>query len=68
MDAIKPWYFSRTIWAAAVAGLAALASMAGLPTGDLDKAALTDHILQLIGAAAAIAAALGRLAARSRIG
>lgn len=68
MDETKPWYMSRTIWASLVAISAAAAGMAGVPVGGAEQAAIADAALQIVTAAAGLAAILGRLAAKSRIG
>jgi hypothetical protein len=63
----KPWYLSRTIWAALVTVAAALCGLFGLPMIEEDTEALVDLILQAVATLAGIAAILGRLDARSRI-
>jgi len=64
----KPWYFSRTIWAALITVAAAGAGLAGLTITDADQTLLTDSILQAIAAAGGVLAIIGRLAAKNRIG
>lgn len=64
----KPWYLSRTIWAALITVVAAGAGLVGLTISDTDQALLTDSILQAITALGGILAIIGRLAATNRIG
>lgn len=64
----KPWYLSRTIWASIVTILTGAAGLTGLPLDGLDNAALTDTLLQAIGAVAGLIAIFGRLSAKQRIG
>jgi hypothetical protein len=68
MDAFKPWYFSRTIWASAIAVIATLANALGFPLDAADASALPDAILQAIAAVAGVVAILARLSASMRIG
>ncbi len=68
MQDIKPWYVSRTIWASFVMVAATLSGALGLPVEDADAEAAVDAILQIVAAAAGIAAIVGRIRARSRIG
>lgn len=68
MTHVKPWYASRTIWASIVAVLASAAGLAGIEVAQGDAAMLTEGIMNLIAAAGAIIAVIGRIAARSRIG
>lgn len=67
MEQVKPWYLSRTIWASLVAVAASVAAMLGIAIDDTDAGALAERLAQAVGAVAAIAAILGRIAARSRI-
>lgn len=64
----KPWYFSRTIWAALITIAASGAGLAGLAISDTDQVLLTDTVLQAVTALAGVVAIIGRLAARDRIG
>jgi hypothetical protein len=64
----KPWYLSRTVWAAVVTILVALLGLLGVPTDGFDDAAFVDTLLQAATAVAGVVALLGRLAARARIG
>ena len=68
MEDVKPWYVSRTIWASIVMVAATVSAVLGFPVEDADAAALIDTIMQGVAATAGIAAIVGRLAARSRIG
>jgi len=68
MEQSKPWYSSRTIWASLVTVAAALAALAGVPLAEDDQAMLTETILQSIAALGGLAALVGRLVAKSRIG
>lgn len=68
MTTSKPWYLSRTIWAALITIAAAGAGLADLTIDATDKALLTDTVLQAVTALAGIVAIMGRLAARDRIG
>lgn len=68
MTDIKPWYFSRTIWASLVTVLLAGGNIAGLRLDGIDEGALTDTLLQVVTAVAGTVAIVGRFSARSRIG
>lgn len=68
MTQVKPWYASRTIWASIIAILASAAGLAGIEIAQDDAALLADGIMNLIAAAGAIIAVIGRIAARSKIG
>lgn len=50
----KPWYLSKTIWGALVSVAATLAAMLGLPVDAGGQAALTEAILQMVSAVAAL--------------
>jgi hypothetical protein len=67
MEELKPWYMSRTIWGGLVAAGAAFGGLFGLSLEGADQAALTEALLQAVGAAGAVVAILGRLAATSRV-
>jgi hypothetical protein len=67
MVADKPWYMSRTIWAALIAVLSASGGLIGVPIDDVDQAALLDTALQLVSALAGAGAVVGRLVAKNRI-
>lgn len=68
MMAMKPWYLSRTVWAAIVTILMALLGLAGVSLDGFEDAALVETLLQAATAIAGVVALLGRLVARSRIG
>ncbi|QDZ01127.1 hypothetical protein FQ775_12480 [Nitratireductor mangrovi] len=68
MNASKPWYLSRTIWASVVTVATASASLIGIPLGGIDDAVLVDTILQAITAISGILAVMGRLSATTKIG
>lgn len=68
MEATKPWYRSTTIWAAVVAVLATAAGALGMQAEEGELNALVDALTQVVAAAGAIAAVIGRIVARSRIG
>ena len=68
MDAKKPWYLSRTVWASIVTVLAAGAGLVGLPLAESEHEAVAETLLQLATAAAGAVALYGRLSARNRIG
>ncbi len=68
MNETKPWYLSRTIWAAIVTVLTAGAGLLRLPVDGVDNGALVDAVLQAVTAIAGVVALLGRLDARERIG
>ena len=68
MQATKPWYLSKTIWASIVTVLTGVGGIFGLPTAGIDNAALTETILQAIAALSGLIAIFGRLSARDRIG
>ncbi len=66
-DQTKPWYLSRTIWAALVTIAAGGLGLAGLTVDDLDQNLLVEAVLQAVTAIAGVVALLGRLSARDRI-
>ena len=68
MTGIKPWYLSRTIWAALVTIGTSLFGLLGLQTGAIDNGALTDLVLQLVTGAMGVVAIFGRLSASQKIG
>ena len=63
----KPWYLSRTVWAAIVTIVAAVLGLFGLPLDDLDQTATVEALLQVATAIAGLVALLGRLVATTRI-
>lgn len=68
MDEIKPWYLSRTIWAALLVVVSVVAAAFGIPLEQGETDAIAEAVLQVIAAVAGVAALLGRLFARARIG
>ena len=68
MNETKPWYLSRTIWASLVTVALALSGLLGLPVHDLDGNLLAEALVEAATALAGIAAVIGRLSARDRIG
>lgn len=63
----KPWYLSRTIWAALVALLFPVATFFGWTTELVDQQSLADTLMQLAAAIAGVVAIFGRMKATSRI-
>ena len=59
----KPWYLSRTIWGSLIAVAAALGSILGISLDQAIQTELVDIVVQLAGAAGALVAIYGRLAA-----
>lgn len=68
MNATKPWYLSRTVWASLVTIVTAAAGLIGVPVAGIDNVALTDTILQAISALSGLIAIFGRLSATDKIG
>ena len=68
MNSVKPWYLSKTIWAALVSIAATFGSALGMPVDQAASEGLVEAILQLVSAGAGAVAILGRMTARSRIG
>lgn len=64
----KPWYLSRTIWAALVTIALSVLGMFGMSMNGVDDAALVEAIVQAATAVAGVVALVGRLFAQSRIG
>lgn len=67
MTTIKPWYLSKTIWAALVTILTSIAGLIGLPVALIDNGALADAIIQGITAIMGMIAIFGRVNAREKI-
>lgn len=67
MTDTKPWYLSKTVWAAIVSVLATLSSMLGMPLPSGSSEVLTDAILQLVAAIAGLFSIFGRMTAKTRI-
>lgn len=68
MTDTKPWYLSRTIWAALVTILTAGLGLFGVSLADVDQNTLVEALLQSVTAVAGLVALVGRLSAKSRIG
>jgi VIT1/CCC1 family predicted Fe2+/Mn2+ transporter len=67
MITAKPWYFSKTIWAAIVTIVTSIAGLFGLPYGLIDNGALADAIIQGITALMGMVAIVGRVKAKAKI-
>jgi len=67
MDAIKPWYLSRTIWASFVTIAMSLAGVFGFSTTGIDGSSLTDTLLQAISGVAGMSAIIARLFATHQL-
>lgn len=67
MNNTKPWYMSRTIWAALVSTGASIGAFLGIETDAALRADLTDQLLQLIATLGGIAAIYGRFTAKDMI-
>jgi hypothetical protein len=67
MEAIKPWYLSRTIWASIVTIAMSVAGVFGFSTSGIDGSSLTDTLLQAISGVAGIAAVVARLLATHQL-
>jgi hypothetical protein len=67
MEAIKPWYLSRTIWASIVTIAMSLAGLFGFSTAGIDSSSLTDTLLQAISGIAGMAAVIARLFATHQL-
>lgn len=67
MNATKPWYLSRTIWASLVTVVAGLGGFLGLPVEEQDSETISEMILQAVTAVSGLLAIFGRVAADSRI-
>lgn len=61
MNNSKPWYLSKTIWAAIITILAPIAGIFGMPVDAIDNAALAETILQAITALSGIVAIFSRV-------
>ncbi|WP_306118123.1 MULTISPECIES: hypothetical protein [unclassified Roseitalea] len=68
MPDTKPWYLSRTIWAAIVSVIATAAAALGVPIDAVARQGLAEAALQLVSAGAGIIAIIGRVTASRRIG
>ncbi|MFC6487983.1 hypothetical protein [Nitratireductor sp. GCM10026969] len=68
MNAMKPWYLSRTIWASLVTVATAAGGLLGFPVEERDGEAVSEMILQAVTAISGLMAIVGRVTADSRIG
>lgn len=68
MDSTKPWYTSQTIWASALAILGTVLSFFHVNFGAADQASVVEAVLQIVTAASALWAIIGRLRASKAIG
>ena len=67
MDATKPWYLSRTIWASFVTIAMSLAGLFGFSTAGIAGSSLTDTLPQAISGIAGIVAITGRFFATHQL-
>jgi hypothetical protein len=67
MEAIKPWYLSRTMWASIVTVALSAGGVFGFSTSGIDCSSLTDTLLQAISGVAGIAAVVARLLATHQL-
>lgn len=67
MTTSKPWYLSKTIWAALVSVAATIAALLGVPIDSATREGLANGLLQAISAMAGLFAIFGRLTASSKI-
>lgn len=67
MNAIKPWYMSKTVWAAMITIASGLASLFGLPGAGMDAAGAAEQILNIITALSGAAALAGRFTATTTL-
>lgn len=63
----KPWYLSKTIWAALVSIIATAATFFGFTIDDNLRESLSGGLLQLVTAIAGIVAIFGRVSASTKI-
>lgn len=68
MNAMKPWYLSRTIWASLVTVATAAGGLLGFPVEEQEGEAVSEMILQAVTAISGLMAIVGRVTADSRIG
>lgn len=67
MNTVKPWYFSKTIWASIVTVMLSVGSIVGMPVHAVDPQMVADMLVQLVMALAGITAIFGRLSATDQI-
>lgn len=63
MNTSKPWYFSRSLWGAAVSILASLANVAGVSMSEGDQQTLTNLLMQVLALMGGFVAFWGRIIA-----
>lgn len=63
----KPWYLSKTIWAALISIIATVAAFFGITIDDSLHESLSAGLLQLVTAIAGIVAIFGRISASAKI-
>ncbi|WP_082376384.1 hypothetical protein [Ahrensia marina] len=63
----KPWYLSKTIWAALISIIATVAAFFGVTIDDSLRESLSVGLLQLVTAIAGIVAIFGRISASAKI-
>jgi hypothetical protein len=68
MDGVKGFLNSKTIWGGIIAALGAAASLFGLDFGAADQAATLEAVYNIISAAGALLAIIGRVQATKTIG
>lgn len=59
----KPWYQSRTVWAAIITVLAVVLGEFGVPLTEADQAEVLDNIMAVVAGGGGLAAVYFRLAA-----
>lgn len=67
MTQTKPWYLSKTIWAAVVSVAATIGAMFGFSIDDGVRDGLVEVILQLIAAGSALFSIFGRITATTKL-
>ncbi|MCY1664161.1 hypothetical protein [Rhizobium sp. SL86] len=67
MEGTKTWWQSKTVWGGLVAVAAALAKASGAEISFADQNAITDAVINLMGAVGGLLAIYGRLCARASI-
>ncbi|RCS23277.1 hypothetical protein DUT91_13310 [Phyllobacterium salinisoli] len=67
MNAVKPWYLSKTIWASAVTFAVSIVGLLGFSAETIDQQSLVESVMQIVTALAGLIAIVGRFNADSRI-
>jgi len=67
MSELKNWYFSKTVWGAAIAILASCANLLGLSISAGDQQGLTEHVSAIAAAAGGVIAIWGRISASKKL-